>query len=117
VRCIEYTGIIGGISCGSATINGTLIFGQSATNVSASVPYTGGNGGAHNGQTVTSTGVSGLSATLLSGSFVDGSGSLVYTITGNPFRLRHSQFYTEYRWANLHTEYSGCFMSCKGKLN
>jgi hypothetical protein len=52
--------------------------------VSASVPYTGGNGGAHNGQTVASTGVTGLTATLSPGGFADGSGSITYTITGTP---------------------------------
>jgi uncharacterized protein (TIGR02145 family) len=55
-----------------------------ATGVSSSVPYTGGNGGTHSGQTVTSTGVTGLTATLVSGTFVTGAGSLTYTITGTP---------------------------------
>jgi uncharacterized protein (TIGR02145 family) len=48
------------------------------------VPYTGGNGGTHNGQTVTSTGVTGLTATLPAGTFANGSGSLTYTISGTP---------------------------------
>jgi uncharacterized protein (TIGR02145 family) len=52
--------------------------------VSASVPYTGGNGGVHTGQTVTSTGVTGLTATVAAGSFASGAGNLTYTITGTP---------------------------------
>jgi hypothetical protein len=52
--------------------------------VSSNVPYAGGNGDTHNGQTVTSTGVTGLTATLSAGAFAVGSGSLTYTITGTP---------------------------------
>jgi uncharacterized protein (TIGR02145 family) len=52
--------------------------------VSSTIPYTGGNGGTHSGQTVTSTGVTGLTATLTAGSFASGSDSLTYTITGTP---------------------------------
>jgi uncharacterized protein (TIGR02145 family) len=49
-----------------------------------SLPYTGGNGGPHTGQVAASTGVTGLTATLPSGSFDNGSGSLPYAITGTP---------------------------------
>jgi hypothetical protein len=48
------------------------------------VPYTGGNGGTHTGQTVTSTGVTGLTATLAAGTFANGAGNLTYIITGTP---------------------------------
>jgi hypothetical protein len=48
------------------------------------VPYTGSNGGVHDGQTVISTGVTGLTATLSGGSFASGAGSLTYAITGTP---------------------------------
>jgi uncharacterized protein (TIGR02145 family) len=57
---------------------------QVASGVSASVPYTGGNGGIHDGQVVTSTGVTGLTATLSAGNFGSGAGSLSYAITGTP---------------------------------
>ena len=46
--------------------------------------YTGGNAGTHSGQTVTSTGVTGLTATLSAGTFASGAGTLTYTITGTP---------------------------------
>jgi uncharacterized protein (TIGR02145 family) len=77
-------GSITALNCNSATSNGDLTAGAAANGVSSSVPYTGGNGGTHNGQTVPSTGVTGLTATLSSGSFANGSGSLTYTITGTP---------------------------------
>jgi uncharacterized protein (TIGR02145 family) len=78
------SGTITALNCTSATNSGTLVAGTAAGGVSASVPYTGGNGGAHNGQTVTSTGVTGLTATLTSGTFASGNGSLTYNITGTP---------------------------------
>lgn len=79
--------VLDGIStldCAGATITGTLIIDTPATGVSASLAYTGGIGTSHNGQTVTSTGVTGLTATLPAGTFANGSGNLVYTITGAP---------------------------------
>jgi uncharacterized protein (TIGR02145 family) len=77
-------GSITTLNCAGATVSGSLQLNQAASGVSASVPYTGGNGGAHNGQTVASTGVTGLTATLSPGGFADGSGSITYTITGTP---------------------------------
>jgi uncharacterized protein (TIGR02145 family) len=78
------TGTISTISCGTATNSGTLTPGTAASGVTSAVPYTGGNGGTHSGQTVNSTGVTGLTATLSAGTFLSGSGSVIYTITGTP---------------------------------
>ena len=78
------SGTIASLNCAGAAITGTLLNGQSASGVSASVPYTGGDGGFHSGQTVTSTGVTGLTATLSGGGFASGTGSLSYSITGTP---------------------------------
>ena len=78
------TGVISTLDCSGSTITGTLSAGQTASGVSASVPYTGSNGGVHDGQTVISTGVTGLTATLSAGSFASGTGSLTYAITGTP---------------------------------
>lgn len=83
-RTVYPVGSITALNCSSSTNNGTLTSGTSASAVSSSVPYTGGNGGTHNGQTVASTGVTGLTATLASGIFASGAGNLVYTITGTP---------------------------------
>jgi uncharacterized protein (TIGR02145 family) len=49
-----------------------------------SVPYTGGNGASYNTQTITSTGVFGLTATLGGGNFATGAGTLNYKISGTP---------------------------------
>ena len=85
VRCVaDIPGAIGSLNCSGATTTGTLTSGQTASGVGASVPYTGGDAGPHAGQTVVSTGVTGLTATLSAGSFVSGVGSLSYTITGTP---------------------------------
>jgi hypothetical protein len=72
------------LGCASANNNGILTQGIAAIGVSSILPYTGGNGDTHNGQTVTSIGVSGLTAVLAPGSFGVGSGSLNYSITGTP---------------------------------
>jgi uncharacterized protein (TIGR02145 family) len=72
------------LNCSSAAITGTLTSGQVASGVNASVPYSGGSGDPHSGQTVSSTGVTGLTATLSAGNFASGSGSLSYAITGTP---------------------------------
>ena len=78
------SGTITALNCASATNTGTLTAGTAASGVSSSIPYTGGNGGTHNGQTVTSSGVTGLTATLIAGTFASGIGSLTYTISGTP---------------------------------
>jgi hypothetical protein len=77
-------GTITSITCASVVNLGTLTQNTPASSVTASIPYTGGNGGSHMGQVVTSTGVTGLTATLTAGSFATGAGSLTYTITGTP---------------------------------
>ena len=77
-------GTITALNCSSATNNGTLTATTTASGVTSVISYTGGNGGSHNGQVVTSTGVTGLTATLQAGTFANGNGSLTYTITGTP---------------------------------
>ena len=69
-------GTISALTCGSATNNGTLTSGTAASGVNSVVPYTGGNSGTHSGNGVTSTGVTGLTATLSSGTFASGLGSV-----------------------------------------
>ncbi len=88
VRCIKDVEIIEGtvnqIACTNPTNFGTLMEGVALVGVSSSIPYFGGNGGVHNGQIVSSTGVGGLTATLEPGNFVNGDSALTYTITGTP---------------------------------
>ncbi|MDR6403289.1 MULTISPECIES: chitin binding peritrophin-A domain-containing protein [Chryseobacterium] len=77
-------GTIVTLNCLGVIKNGDLQFGTAASGVSFEIPYTGGNGGSHSGQTITSTGVTGLTATLTAGNFANGAGSLIYTVTGTP---------------------------------
>jgi hypothetical protein len=72
------TGTVSSINCAGANITDTL------AGYTAVIPYTDGNGGLHDGQTVASTGVTGLTATLAAGSFVRGAGTVTYYITGVP---------------------------------
>ena len=80
----QLVGTIATLGCGTATNNGILTAYSAASSVSSNIPYTGGNGGPYNGQTVNSTGVTGLTATLTAGTFAIGTGNLTYTITGTP---------------------------------
>jgi hypothetical protein len=85
LRCIKETvGSVGALNCNGTIQTGNLIVNQVATSVSTSVPYTAGNGGIYNAQTLSSTGVTGLTASLAAGTLANGSGSLTYTITGTP---------------------------------
>jgi hypothetical protein len=77
-------GLVATLDCAGAFHSGTLTSGQVAIGVSSDVAYTGGIAGPHNGQIVNSTGVTGLTATLSSGSFVNGSGVVTYQISGTP---------------------------------
>ena len=81
IKCL---GSITGLVCASAMLTGNLLPGQAASGISVSVPYTGGNGGVYDAQSVESTGITGLTATLSAGSFTVGSGNLSYAITGTP---------------------------------
>jgi hypothetical protein len=83
-QSIICNGTISSLNCAGATVTGSLIPGTAASGVSVSVPYTGGNGFAHSGQTVTSTGVTDLTATLAPGTLASGAGSFSYAISGTP---------------------------------
>lgn len=84
ITVVGAPGSISTLDCQTSIIAGTLNAGSPAAGVSISVPYTGGNGGIHSGQVIASTGVTGLTATLAAGSFMNGSGNLTYTISGTP---------------------------------
>lgn len=83
-KCGECPGKITQLNCASATHSGTLTSGSAASGVGSTVPYAGGNGGVYAAQSVSSTGVTGLTATLAAGTFATGAGSLSYTISGTP---------------------------------
>jgi uncharacterized protein (TIGR02145 family) len=75
---------ISGFDCAGVKIAGTLTKDKVASNVTATLTYTGGNGKTYLTKSHISTGVTGLSATLLAGTLANGEGTLVYTISGTP---------------------------------
>ena len=75
---------VSGFDCAGVKINGTLTKDKAVTNVTAVLTYTGGNGKTYLTKSHTSTGVTGLSATLQAGTLANGEGTLVYTISGTP---------------------------------
>ena len=72
------------LNCAGATQIGTLTCDSAAAGVNVTIPYFVGNAGSYNGQSINSTGVTGLTATLLPGTLANGNGSVTYTITGTP---------------------------------
>ncbi|MDQ1098559.1 MULTISPECIES: hypothetical protein [Chryseobacterium] len=75
-------GTIGAITCNAVNLSpATYTAGVSYTGTLI-VPYTGGNGGVYGAQSIGS--VNGLTATLLSGNFNSGSGTLSYEVSGTP---------------------------------
>lgn len=77
-------GTIINLNCSDASYTGSLSTNVPTTGATSIISYTGGNGGSHNGQTVNSTGVTGLTATLAPGNFANGNGTLTYIISGTP---------------------------------
>ncbi|APD07230.1 hypothetical protein UJ101_01719 [Flavobacteriaceae bacterium UJ101] len=72
------------LNCSGKVVKGSLTEGVTASDVSFDVPYTGGNGVRYEIQTVSSTGVTGLTAKLEAGNLAVGSGNLTYTVEGVP---------------------------------
>jgi hypothetical protein len=72
------------INTSGAIHSGSLYSGASASNVSTTLNYTYGNSQTYQAQSVSSTGVTGLTATLAAGTLNSGSGSIILTITGTP---------------------------------
>ena len=72
------------LDCARTTFGTALVEGKPVNGTLLTIPYTGGNGGGYVGQTIASTGVSGLTAALPSGHFSEGAGNLVYAVQGSP---------------------------------
>ena len=68
------------LSFNSTILGGSIINGES--NGTIGIPYTGGLGQAYDGISISSTGVTGLTASLTPGSLANGAGSLSFNITG-----------------------------------
>jgi len=85
--------LVANLDCAAATHNGVLTVGiPTPAGVNSVITYTGGNGVPHPGQTITSTGVTGLTATLSAGTFTASTGTLTYNITGTPSGLGTATF-------------------------
>jgi hypothetical protein len=71
-----------------STLTGTITptTGTSGTAYTGTITldYTGGNGGSYEASTASSTGVEGLTATLVAGTLANGTGKLTYTVSGTP---------------------------------
>ena len=77
-------GTISALDCAGVLKTGTLTSSIAASAVSAEFSYTGGNGGTFTGQAITSTGITGLTATLVAGNLATGTGTVTYVISGTP---------------------------------
>jgi uncharacterized protein (TIGR02145 family) len=86
------TGRVASVDCGGAVLTGNAIAGVPVSGAGFTVSYSGGNGGVYTGQIVGSTGITGLTATLLPGNFNDGSGTLAYTLSGTPSGIGTAYF-------------------------
>lgn len=86
------SGSVDTLKCNSGSIMGSLTAGSVASGVSFTIPYTNGNGGSHSGQIINSTGVLGLTATVVPGNFVNGLGSVTYVVTGTPSTFGSAEF-------------------------
>ncbi len=71
------------LNCSSVTFSATATSGT-AYSGTATIAYTGGNAVAYTASSVSSTGVTGLTATLSAGTLANGAGTLSYLITGTP---------------------------------
>jgi len=73
---------ISALTCASTSLSGT-VYASTAFTGTATVPYTGGNGATYSaGTAISSTGVTGLTATLQAGTLASGAGNIVYAISG-----------------------------------
>ncbi|UZR98538.1 DUF3500 domain-containing protein [Chondrinema litorale] len=78
----EEAAAIGSLDCSSATISDS-VYASTEFSGTVSISYTGGNGVAYDTTLViASTGVTGYTATLESGTLADGAGSLIFDIAG-----------------------------------
>jgi uncharacterized protein (TIGR02145 family) len=109
-------GEVASLNCAGATLSGAITSSTPVSGITVSVPYTGGNGAAHSGQTVTSTLIAGLKATLPAGNFTNGAGILAYEIAGTPATTGTANF-------QLNIGGQSCTLSifvlpiCRAKIN
>jgi hypothetical protein len=63
---------------------GPILEGIAISGASFTISYNGGNGLSYSSQTITSTGVTGITATLNAGTLANGFGQLTYNLSGTP---------------------------------
>ena len=81
------------LTCSSISNSGSLVNGSAASGVSFSVPYTGATSGANYGAVnASSTGVTGLTASLSAGTYSGASGNLTFNISGTPSGAGNATF-------------------------
>lgn len=80
----QCVGSIAELKCSEVSNTGVLTQGKAASNVSFSIPYTGGNGGTYEAQSINSTSVNGLTASISTSTFSNGSGTITYNVSGTP---------------------------------
>ena len=83
---------VSSISCASASASSILVSNQSVNAITVTIPYVNGNGGSYNGQIIYSTGVLGITASLVAGSLAAGNGNLTFTLNGTPSSSGNSLF-------------------------
>jgi uncharacterized protein (TIGR02145 family) len=89
VRCVKNASVsdtasVQTLTCANSSISGSYFAGTSVSEGSITIPYNGGNAGLYFGQSVSSQGVEGLTATLAPGTLQQGNGSLQWIISGTP---------------------------------
>lgn len=72
------------LNCAGATFTGTLLHNQAVSTAYFVISYTGGAGAAYSGENISSTGVTGLTASLAAGTFSGEACQLIYNVTGTP---------------------------------
>lgn len=72
------------IDCESISVVGTVVENIATSGVSISVSYMSGAAGMYQNQTAYSVGVIGLTASTSSGTYADGGGNLIFSVTGTP---------------------------------
>ena len=78
------TSTIQTLNCDSITYSSAFTKGTLATNISATLPYKGANGGTFSAISIASTGVTGLTASAAAGTLANGNGKLTLKINGTP---------------------------------
>jgi uncharacterized protein (TIGR02145 family) len=103
------------LDCTNAIRKGEMLPNFPADGVTVILPYSNGDGSAHSGQMVNSTGVEGYTATLAPGNFASGDGTLTYAITGLGTEAGIASFLIQIGGQSCNLDLS--VMSCFAKVN